>query len=79
MVVALVVGSVVVYMVLSNDVANHLREYATLKAMGYTDGFLRGVVMQQAVVMALLGYIVSLGARKSCIVWSAGSRISPWK
>ncbi|MHB8974521.1 MAG: FtsX-like permease family protein [Pirellulaceae bacterium] len=59
--VALVVGSVVVYMVLSNDVANHLREYATLKAMGYTDGFLRGVVMQQAVVMALLGYIVSLG------------------
>jgi putative ABC transport system permease protein len=60
-VVALVVGSVVVYMVLSNDVANHLREYATLKAMGHTDGFLRGVVMQQAVVMALLGYTVSLG------------------
>jgi putative ABC transport system permease protein len=60
-VVALVVGSVVVYMVLSNDVANHLREYATLKAMGYTDGFLRKVVMQQAVVMALLGYTVSLG------------------
>jgi putative ABC transport system permease protein len=57
---ALVVGSVVVYMVLSNDVANHLREYATLKAMGYTDGFLRRVVMQQAVVMAVLGYIVSL-------------------
>jgi putative ABC transport system permease protein len=58
--VALVVGSVVVYMVLSNDVANHLREYATLKAMGYTNRFLRGVVMQQAVAMALLGYIVSL-------------------
>jgi putative ABC transport system permease protein len=57
---ALVVGSVVVYMVLSNDVANHLREYATLKAMGYTDGFLRRVVMQQAVVMAVLGYLVSL-------------------
>ncbi|MHB8956966.1 MAG: ABC transporter permease, partial [Pirellulaceae bacterium] len=43
-----------------NDVANHLREYATLKAMGYTNGFLRGVVMQQAVAMSLLGYIVSL-------------------
>ena len=38
---ALVVGSVVVYMVLSNDVAGQLKEYATLKAMGYTDGFLR--------------------------------------
>ena len=48
-VVALVVGTVIVYMVLSNDVANHLREYATLKAMGYTDGFLSSVVMQQAI------------------------------
>jgi len=56
---ALVVGSVVVYMVLSNDVANHIREYATLKAMGYTNAFLRRVVMQQAVVMALVGYAVS--------------------
>jgi putative ABC transport system permease protein len=59
--VALVVGGVVVYMVLSNDVGNHLREYATLKAMGYTDGYLRGVVMQQAMAMAGLGYVVSLG------------------
>ena len=59
--VALVVGGVVVYMVLSNDVGNHLREYATLKAMGYTDGYLRGVVMQQALAMAALGYLVSLG------------------
>jgi len=59
--VAMVVGWVVVYMVLSNDVGNHLREYATLKAMGYTDGYLRGVVMQQAIAMAALGYIVSLG------------------
>ncbi len=58
-VVALVVGTVIVYMVLSNDVANHLREYATLKAMGYTDGFLSSVVMQQALAMALLGYVVS--------------------
>ncbi len=58
--VALVVGAVVVYMVLSNDVANHLHEYATLKAMGYTNNYLSGVVMQQALFMALLGYVVSL-------------------
>lgn len=59
--VALVVGGVVVYMVLSNDVSAHLKEYATLKAMGYTDGYLRGIVMQQALAMAWLGYLVSLG------------------
>jgi putative ABC transport system permease protein len=57
--VALVVGSVVVYMVLSNDVANHVREYATLKAMGYSHGYLSGVVMRQALILALLGYAVA--------------------
>ena len=49
-----------VYMVLSNDVANHIHEYATLKAMGYKDSYLSGVVMQQALAMAVLGYAVSL-------------------
>ncbi len=58
--VALVVGGVVVYMVLSNDVANHMHEYATLKAMGYTNAYLSRVVMQQAVLMAVLGYVVAL-------------------
>ena len=70
--VALVVGSVVVYMVLSNDVANHLGEYATLKAMGYTDGYLRKVVMQQALVMALLGYALSLACAE-CLYRVVGS------
>ncbi len=63
--VAFVVGAVVVYMVLSNDVANHIHEYATLKAMGYKDRYLSGVVMQQAIVMAILGYIVSLACAEA--------------
>ena len=58
--VALVVGSVIVYQILSSDVTNHLPEYATLKAMGYSDGFLSGVVLQQAVILALLGFVPGL-------------------
>lgn len=57
--VAVVVGSVVVYMVLSNDVAKQIQEYATLKAMGYSHRYLSGIVMQQAVILALLGYSAS--------------------
>ena len=34
--VAMIVAAVVVYQVLSNDVREHLPEYATLKAMGYS-------------------------------------------
>ena len=33
----LVVGAVIVYQILYTDVSDHLREYATLKAMGYLD------------------------------------------
>ena len=36
------VGLVIVYQVLSTDVADHLREYATFKAMGYPQRFFLG-------------------------------------
>ncbi len=56
--VAIVVGIAIVYQVLSGDVARHLGEYATLKAMGYSDGFLARVVVQQAFILAILGFLV---------------------
>jgi putative ABC transport system permease protein len=58
--VALIVGTAIVYQVLSSDVTNHLPEYATLKAMGYRGGFLARVVLQQAVILALLGFLPGL-------------------
>lgn len=51
------VGIIIVYQVLSSDVADHLREYATLKAMGYRQGFFLGIIMEQAVVLASLGFL----------------------
>lgn len=64
-VVALIVGVVFVYQVLSSDVANRYPEYATLKAMGYEGGYLARLVLEQAVVYALLGYIPGL----LCSLW----------
>ena len=59
-VVALAVGIAIVYQVLSSDVINHLAEYATLKAVGYSDAFLRKVILQQAIVLAVLGFLPGL-------------------
>jgi putative ABC transport system permease protein len=56
-VVALIVGTAIVYQVLSSDVTNHLAEYATLKAMGYSNAFVAAVVLRQAVALALLGFV----------------------
>jgi putative ABC transport system permease protein len=52
-----IVGIVIVYQILYSDVADHLSEYATLKAMGYRNAYLLGVVFQEALILATLGYI----------------------
>ena len=55
--VAVIVGLVVVYQILSSDILDHFREYATLKAMGYTNRYLASVVLKQAMMLALFGYL----------------------
>jgi putative ABC transport system permease protein len=60
-IVGLVVGGIVVYQILFSDVTNHLAEYATLRAMGYPMSFLVGVVLQEAVILSLLGYVPATG------------------
>lgn len=69
--VAFVVGSVIVYQVLSSDVTNHLPEYATLKAMGYSNGYLSRVVLGQAVILALLGFVPGLAMSQALYVVTA--------
>lgn len=54
---AFVVGVVIVYQVLSTDVNAHIKEYATFKAMGYRNSYLLGVVFEEAIILAFLGFI----------------------
>jgi putative ABC transport system permease protein len=56
-VIGFVVGTVIVYQILYSDVSDHLSEYATLKAMGYRDTYLMGIVIQESLIMAILGFI----------------------
>ncbi len=58
--IGLVVGSIIVYQILFADVSDHLPEYATLKAMGYSNLFLCTVVIQQAIILALAGFLPGL-------------------
>jgi putative ABC transport system permease protein len=55
--VGFLVGFAIVYQVLFTDVNNHLPQYATLKAVGYSDGYLRRVVMEESLILSLLGYL----------------------
>jgi putative ABC transport system permease protein len=54
------VGAIIVSQILFSDVSDHLPEYATLKAIGYGNLYLYGVVLSQAVILAVLGYLPGL-------------------
>ena len=56
-----VVGAIIVYQILFADVSEHLNEYATLRAIGYPNRFVSGIVLQEAVILAVLGFLPGLG------------------
>jgi putative ABC transport system permease protein len=55
-VMGFLVGLVICFQILSADVADHMKEYATLKAIGYTNGYLSRVVLAQALWLSLLAF-----------------------
>jgi len=56
-IIGILVGIVIVYQVLSTDVSDHMREYATFKAMGYSHLFFLGIVLEEALILGVLGFV----------------------
>ncbi len=57
LIMSLVVGAVVVYQILYSGVSEHLAEFATLKAMGYSHARLFRVVLEEAFILSVLGFV----------------------
>jgi putative ABC transport system permease protein len=70
-IVGIVVGVVVVAQILYSSVSDHIKEFGTLKAMGASDKELYGVIVEQAVWMAILGYIPGMLVCWGLSVWVA--------
>jgi putative ABC transport system permease protein len=58
--VAFIVGAVILYQILSSEISNRMKEFATLKAMGYTERYIYGVGITQGLLFSLMGYFPSL-------------------
>ena len=74
----LLVGGVVVYQVLYTDVSDHLKEYATLKAMGFSNTFILIIVVQEAILLAVSSFIpatLASTAMYAFLTSAAGIRI----
>jgi len=55
-----VVGVIICYQIIYSDIADHLAEFATLKAMGYRNRYFIGVVLCQSLYLSVLGFLPGL-------------------
>lgn len=58
--IALTIGTVILFQVLSAEINSRMREFATLKAIGFSDAFVYGIGIFQTLIFVLLGYIPAL-------------------
>ena len=52
-----VVGLIICYQVLATDIGDHMGEFATLKAMGYSTSFFTAVVVTQALLLSVVSFV----------------------
>jgi putative ABC transport system permease protein len=59
-VIGIIVCGIIIYQVLTTDVADHIKEYATFKAIGYRHSFFVSIILEEAVILALFGFVPAL-------------------
>ena len=72
--VGFVVGMVIVGQILYSSVSDHIREFGTLKAMGASNWVIYSVILEQALWMAVLGFIPSLAFCLGLGVWTQAAK-----
>ena len=59
-ILGLLVGVVVVAQTIYSATVDHIREFGTLKAMGASNAYIYNVIIQQAVLAAVMGYALAM-------------------
>jgi putative ABC transport system permease protein len=77
-----IVGTVIVAQTLYSSTKDHLAEFATLRAMGSSNNYIYGVIIYQALLNAVLGFIIAAGIGSVVVRMTEKSAlpivISPW-
>ncbi|MBE9100050.1 FtsX-like permease family protein [Vacuolonema iberomarrocanum] len=72
--VGVVVGMVVVGQILYSSVSDHVKEFGTLKAMGASDWMIYRIIIEQAMWMAVLGYVPSVALCWAVGLWTVSAQ-----
>lgn len=67
------VGTVIVAQTLYSSTKDHLNEFATLRALGSSSGYIHRVILMQAGLSAVMGYILGMTVALGILVLSQGS------
>ncbi len=73
-VVGIVVGVIIVGQILYSSVSDHIKEFGTLKAMGASNWFIYSVIVEQALWMAILGYVPGMALCTGVAAWTAATQ-----
>jgi putative ABC transport system permease protein len=65
-IIGLVVGATLVVQILAADVQDHMGEYATFKAMGFSNRYLQAVIGEQSLILTVLGFLPGLLIALGC-------------
>jgi putative ABC transport system permease protein len=77
-----IVGTVIVAQTLYSSTKDHLNEFATLRAMGSSNGYIYSVIIHQALLNAVIGFCIATGIGAIVVEMTAKSAlpivITPW-
>ncbi len=59
-VMGFIVGTIICYQILFTDIMKRIEQFATIKAIGYSNSYLTGTVIRQSLILASLGFIPGL-------------------
>jgi putative ABC transport system permease protein len=62
LIVAVIVGIMVLYQTLATQITRQLPQFATMKAIGYTNLFLNGIVVSEAVSVMVIAFVPAFAA-----------------
>jgi putative ABC transport system permease protein len=71
-IIGFIVGMVICYQVIYSDIADHMAEFATLKAMGYTTRYFILLILTEAVLLAVIGFLPGSAVSAALYSWLSG-------
>lgn len=57
---AVIAGSIIIGLTLYSAATDRLKDYATLKAIGASNAYVRNLIVTQAVIFAIIGYVIGV-------------------